>query len=96
MLALTFGCPSVAPENPVTRDTLGSGLVHLFDRESDEDLGRAVVEAIARRGERGLVPGEFRERYDHHAIAGQFATELSTRMREAVAWQGRQGDREIT
>jgi glycosyltransferase involved in cell wall biosynthesis len=96
MLALTFGCPSVAPENPVTRDTMGSGLVHLFDRESDEDLGRAVVEAIARRGERGLVPGVFRERYDHHTIAGKFATEISTRIKWAAVQRGRQGDREIT
>lgn len=66
-------------------------MVHLFDRESDEDLGRAVVEAIARRGERGLVPGEFRDRYDHHAIAGQFATQLASRTRTVTG--GLDGER---
>jgi len=84
MLALTFGCPSVAPDNPVTRDTVGSGLVHLFDRESDEDLLRAVTEAIDRRGERGSLPDEFEERFGHAAIAGQFARELKSRIGEVA------------
>ena len=55
MLALTFGCPSVAPENPVTLDAVGSGLVHVFDRESDEGLVDAVVAAIDRRDQRGFA-----------------------------------------
>jgi len=80
MLSLTFGCPSVAPENPVTVDTVSSGLVHLFDRESDEDLLRAVIEAIERRGQRGLGSGGFADRYDHGIIAGQFARELKIRI----------------
>ena len=80
MLALTFGCPSVVPENPVTADTVGSGLVHLFDRESDEDLLRAVIEAIERRGEYGSIPGAFSARFDHIRIAGQFAGEVKARV----------------
>ena len=88
MLALTFGCPSVVPENPVTADTVGSGLVHLFDRESDEDLLRAVIEAIERRGEYGSIPGAFSARHDHGAIAARFARELSVRIGEGVPPSG--------
>lgn len=80
MLALTFGCPSVAPENPVTVDTNPSGLVHLFEPASDEDLHRAVLEAVARRGDRVVSP-EYAARYDHVAIAGQFAREIDARLR---------------
>jgi hypothetical protein len=83
MLGLTFGCPSVAPENPVTRDTVGSGLVHLFERESDEDLVRAVVEAVERRGDRGGLPPEFVARYDPAVISGQFAHQLTTHTGDA-------------
>ncbi len=84
MLALTFGCPSVVPENPVTADAVGSGLVHLFDRESDEDLLRAVIEAIDRRGDRGSLSRGFADRHDHGVIAGRFARELRARIGEAV------------
>jgi glycosyltransferase involved in cell wall biosynthesis len=80
MLALTFGCPSVAPRNPVTADTVESGLVHLFDSGSSDDLDRAVAEAVARRGERGLS-ADYAARYDHEAIAGQFADEVAARLR---------------
>jgi glycosyltransferase involved in cell wall biosynthesis len=80
MLALSFGCVSVAPENPVTRDAAGSGLVHLFDRESDEGLLGALVEAIDRRHQRDPLPPEFEQRFDSTAIAGQFADELAARI----------------
>jgi glycosyltransferase involved in cell wall biosynthesis len=76
MLGLTFGCRSVAPDNSVTRDTLNSELVHLFDRTSDEDLFRAVKEALAARGDQGALPATFRDRYDASAVAGQFAAHL--------------------
>jgi len=77
MLALTFGCRSVAPENPVTADLVGSGLVHLFDETSDDDLDRAITEAISRRTERGALSAAFLDRYDHLAVAGQFAREVN-------------------
>lgn len=76
MLGLTFGCRSVAPDNNVTRDVLDSGLVHLFERSSDEDLFRAIKEAIAARADQGELPAAFRDRYDATAIAGQFAAHL--------------------
>ena len=76
MLGLTFGCRSVAPDNSVTRDALDSGLVHLFERSSDEDLFRAVKEAILARHDQGTLPAAFRDRYDATAIAGQFAAHL--------------------
>lgn len=84
MLALTFGCPSVAPQNPVTDDTIASGLVHLYEASSDEALHRAIIEAVARRGERGLDPA-YADRYDHVTIAGQFAEEIDTRLRQQEA-----------
>lgn len=84
MLALTFGCPSVAPENPVTGDTIASGLVHLFEATSDDDLRRAIVEAVARRDEQGLAPA-YAARYDHVTIAGQFAEQIDTRLRREEA-----------
>ncbi|MBU1866589.1 MAG: glycosyltransferase [Actinobacteria bacterium] len=84
MLALTFGCPAVVSENPVTRDAVGSGLVHVFDRVSDEGLLAAVVEAIERRSER-----EIRETYsrrcDPAVLASQFAGELAARVGAADA-----------
>ncbi|MCB2223651.1 MAG: glycosyltransferase [Actinobacteria bacterium] len=80
MLALSFGCPSVAPENPVTRDAVGSGLVHVFDRESDESLLGAVVEAMGRRGDRGIASDAFVARYDPVTIATQFAHEVAARI----------------
>ena len=73
MLALTFGCQSVAPENPVTADLVGSGLVHLFDETSDDDLDRAIAEAIALRTERRVLPAVFLDRFDHVEVAGRFA-----------------------
>jgi glycosyltransferase involved in cell wall biosynthesis len=76
MLALTFGCRAVAPENRVTVDTTSSGLVHLFDPESEEDLVRAVVEAVALRDDRSPPSAEFAARYDHSTIARRFAEEL--------------------
>jgi len=76
MLGLTFGCRSVAPDNSVTRDALDSGLVHLFERSSEEDLFRAIKEAIAARGDQGELPAPFRNRYDATVIAGQFAAHL--------------------
>jgi glycosyltransferase involved in cell wall biosynthesis len=82
MLALTFGCPSVAPANPVTADLEPSGLLHLFDRESDDELERAVTAAIARRGDRGGLPPEFAGRYDPARTAGEFAGELAARTPE--------------
>ena len=76
MLGLTFAKPTVAPENAVTRDTLDSGLVHLFERSSDKDLYRAVCEAIDRRHDSGDLPAEFVARYDAESIAGEFARHL--------------------
>jgi hypothetical protein len=64
----------------VTADTVESGLVHLFDSGSSDDLDRAVAEAVARRGERGLS-ADYAARYDHEAIAGQFADEVAARLR---------------
>jgi glycosyltransferase involved in cell wall biosynthesis len=80
MLALTFGCPSVAPANPVTADLEPSGLVHLFDPAAEGDLGRAVAEAIARRDRRGPAGEGFAERYDHRVIAARFAGEIAARL----------------
>jgi glycosyltransferase involved in cell wall biosynthesis len=85
MLALTFGVPSVAPDNPVTRDAVGSGLVHTFDRESDEGLVDALVAAIGRRHQRDALPAAFTERFDHRSIARQFAAELVARTGEPDA-----------
>ena len=80
MLALTFGCPAVAPENPVTLDAVGSGLVHLFDRESDEDLMRAVIEAIHRRHQRDGLPDAYLERFGQAGVARRFAEEMNARL----------------
>lgn len=76
MLGLSFGCRSVAPDNSVTRDTLDSNLVHLFERGSDDDLFRAVTEALAARTDQDELPAVFLDRYDARAIAGQFAAHI--------------------
>ena len=76
MLGLTFAKPVVAPENAVTRDTLESGHIHLFDPKSDEDLHRAIREAIDRRHTGGKLPTDFLTRYDPVLIAGKFAHQL--------------------
>jgi glycosyltransferase involved in cell wall biosynthesis len=77
MLGLTFGCSSIAPDNAVTRDTLDSGLVRLFDRTDEEDLYRVLVEAVddASPATRRL-PEAFADRYDPATIAGDFAAAL--------------------
>jgi glycosyltransferase involved in cell wall biosynthesis len=80
MLALTFGTPAVAPENAVTREAASSGLVHLFEASSDDDLARAVLEAVGRRHRRGELPADFRARYDPTSIAGEFARQLQHRL----------------
>lgn len=80
MLALTFGCPAVAPQNPVTADAVDSGLVHLFDRRSDSSLVEAVVEAVGRRASRGTVPEAYADRYDPREIAQRFAAEIGRRL----------------
>ncbi|MBU1866590.1 MAG: glycosyltransferase [Actinobacteria bacterium] len=82
MLALTFGCPAVVSENPVTRDAVGSGLVHVFDRGSDEGLLAAVVAAIERRHRRGIESAEYGDRYDPRVIAREFADEVRRRIGE--------------
>jgi len=64
----------------VTRDAVGSGLVHLFDRESDDGLLDAVIEAIDRSDQRGVASDDYRDRYDPRAIAGQFAEEVRSRL----------------
>jgi glycosyltransferase involved in cell wall biosynthesis len=84
MLALTFGCPAVVSENPVTRDAVGSGLVHVFDRVSDEGLLAAVVEAIERRSER-QIRETYSRRCDPAVLASQFAGELAARVGAADA-----------
>jgi glycosyltransferase involved in cell wall biosynthesis len=80
MLALTFGCPSVAPENEVTRDTISSGLVHLFHPGSDDDLQRAILDAVDRRHRRGPGAAGFLRRFDHRSVAGEFAEALAAHL----------------
>jgi beta-1,4-mannosyltransferase len=78
MLGLTFGCVSVAPDNAVTRNTIDSGLVHLFDRTSDEDLEAMVVKAIEGRARSHTgLPEAFAKRYDPVAVAAGFAAAVA-------------------
>jgi hypothetical protein len=79
MLALTFGCPVVAPRNPVTESALDSGLVHLFEAGSDDDLVRAITEALGRRHRRGLDE-QFAARHRVDRIATRFAEEMRERL----------------
>jgi glycosyltransferase involved in cell wall biosynthesis len=78
MLGLTFGNVAVAPENPVTRASVESGLLHLFDGASDEDLFAAVVRAIQdrERSHTGL-PEAFAKRYDPAVVAADFAAAVA-------------------
>ena len=45
-LGLTFGVPLVAARNGVTAELASHVPIHLFDRDSDEDLLRALVSAV--------------------------------------------------
>ena len=77
MLGLTFGCASIAPENPVTRDALASGLVRLFDRTDEDGLYQVLRDAVdAASPEAGTLPEVFARRYDPATIAGEFAANL--------------------
>jgi len=77
MLGLTFGCPSIAPENAVTRDALSSGLVHLFKPDDDEDLYRTLRETVEKAATTvHELPEAFAARYDPATIAGEFAAHL--------------------
>jgi hypothetical protein len=69
---------AVAPENPVTRASVESGLLHLFDGASDEDLFAAVVRAIQdrERSHTGL-PEAFAKRYDPAVVAADFAAAVA-------------------
>jgi len=77
MLGLTFGCPSIAPDNVVTRDALGSGLVRLFDRSDNDGLYQVLREAVDNVDEAPReLPEAFATRYDPATTAGEFAAHL--------------------
>lgn len=79
MLSLTFGVPTIAPRNAVTEDAEGSGLLHLFDAESDDDLLEVMVEAVE-KGVRPPVamPDDYRLRHSPESTAAAFAQHLRT------------------
>ncbi|MEX0826793.1 MAG: glycosyltransferase [Acidimicrobiia bacterium] len=74
LLGLSFGVPVIVPRTAVSADFERSGLVRLFEATDDEDLARALREAV---GHRVAVPrqvsAEVLERHDPHRIAGRFA-----------------------
>ena len=66
-----------SPRNAITGETEATGLVELFDAESDDSLLAALERSLE-----GEPPDElsedFRHRYDPTRIAGEFAGRLST------------------
>ena len=75
-LSLTFDCPIVAPRAPVSEDLQMSGMVRLFDPDSDEDLAHVVIGAITDGfgGPRRPAP-EFLHRHDPGRLSGELAVQ---------------------
>jgi hypothetical protein len=81
LLALTFGRPVLAAENPVTVDMQRSGLVRLFERTSDEALAAALDRAVDEPGwlPAGPIDPGFAADHDPAAVAERFAAALAAR-----------------
>lgn len=84
MLGLTFDKICVAPRNPVTQDTLSSGLVELFDAADDDSLADALTNAVERSTRPHRLDAGYRDRYRAGEIAGRFAGHI-----DAVVGDGR-------
>ena len=81
MLALTFGCPVIAPENAVTRDAAASGLVTVFPGDDDGALHDLVGAAANADPEPPpAIDAEYARTHAPDHIAEQFARGLRERV----------------
>lgn len=75
LLALTFGRPVLAPENPVTRDMVASGLVRLFGQTAHDRLAVELRQALTDPEwlPTGPIDPDFARRHDPIVLSERFA-----------------------
>lgn len=76
LLGLTFGVPTVVPRTPLSLDMSASGLVTFFETGSDDDLARAVVDAIRAQPASQTLPSAFAEQYHPARVSRVFCEQL--------------------